>query len=285
MQKRRLGRTGHMSSFVIYGGAALGNATQEEAEIALMMALAAGVNHIDIAPSYGHAESLVGPWLEDHRDKFFLGCKTGERKRDGAWRELEQSLKNLRTDKLELHQLHAVTTFEALDAAFAPGGAIEVLQEAKDQGLTKYLGITGHGMDAPAIYIQALERFDFDTVMFPINPVLYARPEYRRNAEKLLEMCVARDVGVMVIKSIAKQPWGDLERTYNTWYVPYDEQEAIEMGVRFALSQPGVTGIPAAGDTRLLPMVLQAAQQYQPLDAPDQESLIGQSAGLETIFA
>lgn len=284
MEKRRLGRTEHMSSMVIFGGAALGNSVQEEAYEALELCLEAGINHIDIAPSYGHAEALVGPWLQGHRDKFFLACKTGERTYDGAWRELEQSLKNLKTDKLDLHQFHAVKTFEELDAAFADEGAVKAMIHAKEQGLTKFLGITGHGKDAPAIQLAALERFDLDTVMFPLNPVLYGIPEYRENAEKLLKLCEERDLGAMIIKSIAKQPWGNRERTYNTWYEPYDMQDKIDLGVRFALSQSEVTGIPAAGDTELLPMVIKAAENYTPMSEEDQTYLISQSKELESLF-
>jgi aryl-alcohol dehydrogenase-like predicted oxidoreductase len=285
MEKRRLGRTGHMSTIVIYGGAALGNRTQEEANAALDMALAAGVNHIDVAPTYGKAEQLMGPWLEQHRDKFFLGCKTEQRGRDEAWKALENSIRLLRTDRLDLHQLHAVTSFEELDQATAKGGALEVLIEARDQGLAKWLGITGHGWDAPAVFSEALERFDFDTVMFPIFPGAYANPDYRREAEKLLDTCAARDVGVMIIKSVARQAWGERARSFDTWYEPYSEQERINLGVRFALSQHPVTAIPAAGDVRLLPLVLQAAENFVPMPQDEQEALIEQAKDLQPFFA
>lgn len=284
MEKRTLGRTGHQSTIVIFGGAALWVAEQEEANAAYDLALQAGINHIDIAPSYGHAETLTGPWLENHREKFFLGCKTTERTREGAWKELQRSLELLHTDRVELHQLHAVTTFEELDAAMGPGGAIETFLDVREKGLTTYLGITGHGLLAPAIQAKALERLDLDTVMFPINPVLYANADYRRDAERLLEMCRERNVGVMIIKSVAKGPWGDKEKTYNTWYEPYDLQAKITDGVRFALSQPGVTGIPAAGDTRLLPMLIRAAENFMPMSEDEQEALIEQAQQLEPLF-
>lgn len=284
MEKRILGRIGHQSTVVIFGGAALWSVPQEEANAAYDLALQSGINHIDIAPSYGLAEKLTGPWLENHREKFFLGCKTTERTREGAWKELQRSLELLHTDRVELHQFHAVNTFEELDAAMGPGGAVEAFQDARDQGLTTYLGITGHGLLAPAIQAAALERFDLDSVMFPINPVLYANADYRRDAERLLEMCRERNVGVMIIKSVAKGPWGDKEKTHSTWYEPYDRQAKINDGVRFALSQPGVTGIPAAGDTRLLPMVIQAAENFTPMSQDEQEGLIEQAQQLEPLF-
>lgn len=284
MQTRHLGRTHHQSSLVIFGGAAFWEIDQPTATQALELALAAGVNHIDVAPQYGFGEERIGEWLPPHRDKFFLGCKTLERTREGAWKQLHDSLQKLHTESLDLHQLHAVTTFEALDEAMAKGGAIEALSEAREQGLTRYLGITGHGLEAPAIQYAALERFDFDTVMFPINPVLYANPQYRRDSERLLQVCQEREVGVMVIKSVAKEPWGSKPKIYQTWYTPYDEQEKITQGIRFALSQPGVTAVPMAGEVKILPMVLNAVENFQPMSADEQELLIEQAKSLEPLF-
>lgn len=284
MEKRRLGRTGHMSTVVIFGAAAFWEIDQESANAALDMALEAGVNHIDVAPQYGQGEERVGGWLEPYRDRFFLGCKTLERERGAAWAELHRSLKKLRTTALDLYQLHSVGTVEELDKAMSPGGAIEALIEARERGLTKYLGITGHGLNTPAVHLEALERFDFDTVMFPINPVLYANAAYREATERLLDVCRQRDVGVMVIKSVARGPWGDRPKQYNTWYEPYDLQEKITSSVHFALSQQPVAGIPAAGDVRLLPLVLHAAETFQPLSRAEQDALIAEAQVLEPLF-
>ncbi|MEZ4668084.1 MAG: aldo/keto reductase [Anaerolineae bacterium] len=284
MDKRRLGRTGHMSSIVIMGTAAFWDIGQEEANAALDLALKHGVNHIDVAPQYGQAEERTGPWLESRRQQFFLGCKTLERQRDAAWSELHRSFEKLRTNQFDLYQLHAVGNFDELDAAFAPGGAMEALIEAKEKGLTRFLGITGHGLDTPRVHAEALRRYDFDTVMFPIHPGLYADPQYRRDTHNLLELCLDRDVGVMIIKSVTKGAWGDRQKAYNTWYEPWDKATQIELGVRFALSQPGVTGIPSAGDVRLLPMVLDAAERWTPMDTPEQEALIEQAGELEPLF-
>ena len=285
METRPLGRTGHNSTVVIFGSAALWHADQATANNALDMAEAAGVNHIDVAPQYGNAEDVVGPWLTSRREKFFLGCKTLMRDKDAAWKQLHESLEKLQTDHFDLYQLHAITTQDELDAAMGPGGAIEALQRAKDEGIVKNLGITGHFKEVPKLHYEALQRFDFDTVMFPINPVLYAVPEYRADAEKLLALCQERNVGVQVIKAIAKQPWADRSKApYITWYEPYDIQEKVDMSVNFALSQPGVTGIPSAGDTKLLPMVLDAASRFKPLSSEEQAALIAQSKELEPLF-
>lgn len=284
MEQRRLGRTGHMSSVVIFGAAAFWQIDQQTADEALDRALAYGVNHIDVAPQYGLGEERVGRWLPPHRDQFFLGCKTLEREREPAWAELHRSLEKLHTDHFDLYQLHSVGSFEELDKAMRPGGAIETLAKARDQGLTRFLGITGHGLPTPAVHAAALERFDFDTVMFPIHPRLYADANYRRDAERLLALCIQRDVGVQIIKAITRGPWGEQPKAYTTWYQPFDQQREIEQGVRFALSQPGVTGIPSAGDVRLLPMVLEAAKSFRPMERAEQDALIQQAAALEPLF-
>lgn len=284
MEKRRLGRTGHMSTVVILGTAAFGNVPQEEADAAMDLVMAHGLNHIDVAPSYGDAELRVGPWMERHRDRFFLGCKTTERSRDGAWAELNRSLERLRVKSLDLYQFHAITKFEEVDQITAPGGALEAFVRARDEGLTRYLGITGHGLLAPATQAEMLDRFDLDTVMFPINAQLYSNPDYRRDAERLLQMCMDRNVGVMVIKSVARGLWGERDHAYNTWYEPFDRLHQIREGVRFVLSQPGVTGIASAGDTRLLPMVIEAAEAFTPMSEAEQAAAIEKWAELESVF-
>ncbi len=283
MEKRQLGRTGHQSTVVVFGTAAFWTLGQDEANAALDLALARGINHIDVAPSYGLAEERLGPWLVSHRDQFFLGCKTLERTREGAWAELRRSLERLRTKSVDLYQLHAVGTLDELDKAFAPGGAIETLKEARDQGLTKYLGITGHGLQAPAAHLEALQRFPFDTVMFPINPPLYANPAYRRDAERLLSVAAERNVGVMIIKSVTRGPWGEKPKAYNTWYEPFDQPDTIARSIQFVLSQP-VTAICSPGDVHLLPMVLDAGDKFQPMPHDVQDKLIESASRWEPLF-
>ncbi len=288
MEKRRFGRSGHMSTVAIFGGAAFHPLiSQDEAEEALDLALAAGVNHYDFAAGYGSgmAETRLGPWLERHRDQVFVGTKTVRRDYESAWAEINRSLALLRCERMDLAQIHGVVDDDQLDAATGPGGALEAMRRARDEGLTRFIGITGHGLQAPRLYLEALERFDFDSVLFPINPVLFAIDDYRIHAERLLARCQQRDVGVMAIKSIAKGPWGARERRWHTWYEPWETQERIQRGVNFALSQPGVTGIPMAGETQLLPLVLQAAENFSPLSTAEQEDLIREGVALEAIFA
>lgn len=284
METRRLGRTGHDSSVVIFGTAAFWDIDQAGANAALDLAAAQGVTHIDVAPQYGRAQAVLGPWLAPRRDQFFLGCKTLERTREAAWADLHNSLRLLRTDHVDLYQFHAIGSFSQLDEVFAPGGALEAFQQAREQGLTRWLGITSHGMEAPRVQLEALARYPFDTVMFPLNPRLYADPAYRESAEALLAQCRARDVGVQIIKSIAARPWGEHEKAYNTWYAPDDTPEGIRAGVQFALSQPGVTAIVSAAEVRLLPMIFAAVQPLEPMTGSAQDALIAAWAGRESIF-
>lgn len=283
METRRLGRTGHMSTLAIFGAAAFYRTTQAESDAAMREVIAAGVNHIDVAPSYGLAEERLGPWLARERDRFFLGCKTQERTREAAQAELHRSLERLQVDAFDLYQLHAVTNMEELDQVTRPGGALEAIVDARDKGLTRFIGITGHGVGVPSVFLEALNRFDFDSVLFALNFVQYADPAFRRKAEELLRQCRARDVGVMIIKAIAKGPWGDRPKVYNTWYQPFEDADQIQAGVRFALSQD-VTGLCTAAEVSLLPLFLEACQRFRPMDMAEQEALIASAVEYEPLF-
>lgn len=283
MEKRRFGRTGHMSTVAIFGAAAFWEIEQRDADTVMEMVIEAGINHIDVAPSYGQAEQRIGPWMPRERDRFFLGCKTMERRREGAWAEMQRSLKLLQTEQFDLYQLHAITSMAELDACTMAGGALDALIAARDRGLTRHIGITGHGIDSPAIFIEALNRFDFDSVLFPLNFVQMSIPGFRENAEALVEMCKARDVGTMVIKTTTKGPWGDKQKTATTWYEPFDQMEKIQEAVNFALSY-AVTGLCTAGDVKILPMVLQACQNFTPLSQSEREAMIQSGEQFEPLF-
>ena len=283
MEKRRFGRTGHMSTVAIFGAAAFWDVTQDEADAVMDKILTVGINHIDVAPSYGKAEIRIGPWMPHERKRFFLGCKTMERTRNGAWAEMERSLKRLQVDTFDLFQAHAVTTFDELDALTKAGGALDAMIKARDQGIIHHIGITGHGIDAPAIYLEALRRFDFDTILFPVSFILWANPDYRRNAEVLLAECKRLDVGTMIIKHIARGPWGDKTRTHTTWYEPFSQAEIIQQAVNFALSQP-VTGLCTAGDIQILPLMLEACEKFTPLNDEEQAALIQRAIEFEPLF-
>lgn len=283
MKKRRFGRTNHMSTLAVFGAVALGKLDQSQADKVIQQVIDAGINHIDIAPTYGNAELRLGPWMPKIREDFFLGCKTMEREEKGAIDEFYRSLDQLRVDHFDLYQLHAVTTMDDLDACTSQGGALDGVLKMREEGLTKYIGITGHGMEAPRIFIEALARFEFDSVLFPINPALYAHEEYRETSEELLDLCQEKDVGVMIIKSVAKEPWGDHVQRYHTWYKPFDDEENIQKNVHFALSQK-LSHICTPGDYRLLDKVFKACETFEPMAESEQEELIQAQSDLAMIF-
>ena len=284
MDKRRFGRSGHMSTVAIFGAAAFYQISQEDADRVMEQVIAAGVNHIDVAPSYGQAEERIGPWMKRERERFFLGCKTMERTSEGAWNELQQSLNRLQTKSFDLYQCHAITKMEELDAVTMKGGALEAFEKARREGLIQYIGITGHGVNAPEIYLEALRRYDFDSVLFPLNFVQMANPEFHRHAKELISVCRSKDVGTMVIKSVTKGPWGDKQHTATTWYEPFDEMEIIQKAVNFALSYE-ITGLCTAGDVHILPMMIQACENYMELNHDQMEEMIESGKKYEPLFS
>jgi predicted aldo/keto reductase-like oxidoreductase len=283
LKTRRFGRTNHESTVAIFGAAAFYKVSQKQADETMGLIIPSGINHIDVAPSYGLAEERLGPWIETERSRFFLGCKTMERAKEAAYKELHRSLELLRTNSFDLYQFHAVNTMAELDQITGSGGALEGVLHARDEGLLTNIGITGHGLEVPQIFLEALRRFTFDTVLFPLNFILYANQIYRQEAETLLAECAKKDVGVMVIKSIAKGPWGDKPQKNTTWYEPFVEKDWIRKSVHFALSQP-ITGICTAGDVSLLPAILEACESFKPMDIVEQEELISQASEFEALF-
>ncbi len=284
METRRFGRTGHMSTIAIFGAAAFWEISQADADRVMEMVIEAGINHIDVAPSYGQAEERIGPWMPRERGRFFLGCKTMERTKEGAWKEMHESLTRLRTKSFDLYQLHAVTSMEKLDQVTMKGGALDALVDAREQGLIKFIGITGHGVDVPQIHLEALKRFDFDTVLFPLNFVQMANLEYRKHAEELITVCKAKDVGTMVIKTVTKGPWGENQQhTATTWYEPFDKPDEIQRAVNFALSYD-VTGLCTAGDTRVLPLVLEACHNFTRLSNSEQNKMMESGQQYKPLF-
>jgi len=273
-----------MSTVAIFGAAAFWQISQEDADKVIEQVIEAGINHLDVAPSYGQAELRIGPWMPRERRRFFLGCKTTERTKEGAWKEMHESLKRLQTETFDLYQCHAITTMEELDAVTMKGGALEAFVQARQEGLTRFLGITGHGAQTPQIFLEALRRFDFDSVLFPLNFVQMANPEYRKYAEELIDVCKAKDIGTMVIKMITKGPWGDRQHTATTWYEPFDKMDEIQNGVNFALSFD-VSGLCTAADTRILPMVLQACENFRRLNREEIEEMIKSGEQFEPLFS
>src|ERR1700716_4140335 len=256
------GRTGHKSSRTLFGAASLSSVTQAAADRTLEVLLKHDVNHIDTAASYGDAELRIKPWLQREPKRFFLATKTGERQADRAREELHRSLDRLGVDHVDLWQLHNLADPIEWDDALSPGGAIEAAVEARDQGLVKWIGVTGHGAQIAANHRRSLARFDFDSVLLPYNLVTMQLPYYAENFEALARECAQRNVAVKTIKSIAAKPWLGRERTRTTWYEPLEAQDDIDLAVWWVLGRPGAF-LKTAGDIDLLPRVLDAAERFE----------------------
>lgn len=259
IQHSPFGRTGHESSRVIFGAAALGAMGQERADATLDAALARGVNHIDTAASYGASEDRLGPWLARHRDGVFLATKTGERRADDARAELERSLERMGVDHVDLIQLHNLVEPDEWETAVGPGGVVEALVRARDEGLVRFIGVTGHGLRIAGMHRRSLERFDFDSVLLPCNHALLAIDHYAAEYRALLATCAERSVAVQTIKSIARGRWPDGPAGHFSWYEPLTEPGAVARAVRFVLSDPQVF-LNTTSDARLLPLVYDAAE-------------------------
>jgi len=263
IERRPFGRTGHMSTCTLFGAAALGRVTQAEADRTLEVLLEYGVNHIDTANSYGEAERRIGPWMGRHRDSFFLATKTEERTYEKAKEHLHRSLDLLRTDHVDLWQMHVLVKPDEWEVAFGPGGALEAFVEAKAQGLAGFLGVTGHYTVAGWMHKRSLERYDFDSVLLPYNYAMMQNPTYRADFEALMAICEARNVAVQTIKSCTRGPWGAKEQTAATWYEPFTEQRDIDLAVHWVLRRPGIF-LNTPADIHILPKVLDAASRFQP---------------------
>ncbi len=278
---RPLGRTGHDSSILAFGAFGLGFLTPAEATAAVEDALGRGVNHFDVAPSYGDAEDKLGPAVAQHRAAMFLACKTRARSKAKARDELHRSLERLRTDHFDLYQCHAVSDALDLERLLGPGGAIEAMDEARRAGLIRFIGITGHHC---AVLRQALQRYPFDTVMFPLNPMQAADPRPATDYRPLLATAVARGVGVIAIKATARGPWPNgTPPRFTTWYEPFEDADDVVERVRFTLSHPVATSV-LPGDLRLWPAIFDATARFEPMPAAAIDALVAAAHGAAPLY-
>lgn len=279
----QFGRTGHESTRTLFGAAALARVTQEEADRTMETLIQYGVNHIDTAASYGDSELRLGPWMERSRGDFFLATKTGERSYQAAYDQIRRSLERLRVDHVDLIQLHNLVEPDEWEQALSPGGALEAAIRAREEGLVRFIGVTGHGTAIARMHIRSLERFDFDSVLLPYNYPMMQNPQYTSDFEELFAICQARNVAVQTIKSITQSPWGDQPHTAATWYKPLEDQADVDLAVSWVLGRPGVF-LNTAGDIHRLPSVLDAASRFQarPSDQQMQE-LVGKR-DMEPLF-
>ena len=277
--RQDFGRTGHQSSRVIFGAAAFWKANERVGERALDLLRTHGVNHIDVAASYGEAEDHVGVWMERHRDEFFLATKTGERSYDGSWAELQRSLKRLRVDTIDLWQLHNLVDEDEWNEAMGPGGALEAAVEARDRGLVRFIGVTGHGVTVADMHRRSLERFPFASVLLPLNYTMLQNPGYAADFDALTKICRERGVAVQTIKSLTIGPWGEGdERTTRTWYEALTEQAEIDLAVHWVLGHEGMF-LNSSSDIGLLEKIIDAAERYEspPADA-EMEAMVERAA-------
>ncbi|HPS42276.1 MAG TPA: aldo/keto reductase [Anaerolineaceae bacterium] len=268
------GRSGHLSSRILLGAAAFWDVSQSEADAAIELALSFGVNHLDVAASYGDAELRVGDWIHRHGRPFFLATKTGERTFSKASEEIRRSLYRLHVDHVDLLQLHNLVDPAEWEIALGPGGALEAAIRAREEGLVRFIGVTGHGITTPRMHRQALERFDFDSVLFPYSFLMAQNKEYLAAATDLIDYCRVHNVAVQAIKTLVQRPWGNDPQTRTTWYRPLEDQAAIDAAVHWIMAQPRVF-LNSAGDVHLLPRILEAADRFEQAPSPaDIEGLI-----------
>ena len=279
IEKRSLGKTGEKLSMIGFGGIVVDKATTEEAAARVKEAIDHGINYFDVAPSYGNAEEMLGPALEPDRKSVFLSCKTGERKKEGARKELEQSLKYLHTDHFDLYQLHAVTTLDDVDIIFGKGGAMETFQEARDEGKVRYLGFSAHSVEAA---MALMDGFDFDTILFPFN---YATWYAGNFGPQVMERAHKKEMGILALKSMAWRPWEDgEERTISkTWYKPHTDPEEAKKGLRFTLSHPVTAAIPP-GHEDLFSMALKLAKDFKPMAKREIKEMKEKALKTEPLF-
>jgi len=286
IEKRRFGRTGHMSSAVLFGGAALWTLDKSNADRTLDLLLEFGVNHIDTAAAYGESERNIGPWMDSHRDDFFLATKTGDRDYEGAKASIHRSLDLLHTDHVDLIQLHALIHPEEWDLALSPGGALEACIEAREQGLVRHIGVTGHGWNVAVMHKRSLEEFDFDSILLPWNWFCAHHETYGPDFKATVALAQERDVAVQTIKSIARGPWAaGADQNRSTWYQPLENEADIHQAVQWVLARKTVF-VNSVGDLGLLPAVLRAADTAEAEPVPDDATMaaLSERMGLSSIF-
>ena len=283
IQQQPFGQTGHDSTRVIFGAAALSDVSQQEADQTMELIREHGINHLDTAASYGDAELRLGPWMEAHRDEFFLATKTGERTRALAFEEIERSLERLRTDHVDLIQLHNLVDNDEWETAFGGGGVIEAVIEAQAEGLVRYIGVTGHGVTVARQHLRSLEQYPFDSVLLPYNYPMSLNREYLAEFEELAAVCAERSVALQTIKAITRGPWGDHQPTASTWYEPLTEQSAIDTAVAWVLGREGFF-LNSVGDIHVLPKVIDAAERFTQRPNDEQMRELQTAFGLEPLF-
>lgn len=284
IDKMPFGCTGHKSSRVIFGAAAFGGVTQEEADRTMELLLQYGVNHIDTAASYGASEERLGPFLEKHRAEFFLATKTGERTYQKAKDEIHRSLERLRVEQIDLLQLHCLVDLQEWETALGPGGALEAAIEAREAGLVRFIGVTGHGLPVAERHVMSLQRFDFDSVLLPWSYILMQNTQYAADFQALRQLCSERGIALQTIKAISRRPWGEQTRSSATWYQPIEEQEALDKAAHWVLGHHDLF-LNSVGDIHVLPLLLDAASRFESTPSDEEMQQVLEQQAMEPLFA
>jgi aryl-alcohol dehydrogenase-like predicted oxidoreductase len=278
------GRTGHQSTRTLFGAAAFWDIPQADADRAMDLLLENGVNHVDTAASYDGSQRLLGDWIQRHGRPFFLATKTGERTRQAAYDDLRRSLDLLHVDQVDLIQLHGLHLEPDWSTALGPGGALEALIRARDEGLVRFIGITGHGLDVAGLHLRALEKFDFDSVLLPYSYIMMQNAPYAEDVQRLLAVCQERSVAVQTIKGIVRSPWNDMQADRTTWYRPLEDAADVELAVHWVLGNPQVF-LNTVGDLAVLPHVLKAAHTFRSRPSEAQMQALADRLTMQPLFS
>lgn len=277
------GRTGHSSTRTIFGAAAFWDTPQKDVDATMDLILQNGINHVDTAASYGKAEQVLGNWIQRNGKPFFLATKTDQRTKRGAYEQIRRSLELLHVDQVDMIQIHALHEEPDWTTAFSPDGVIEAVSQARDEGLARFIGVTGHGVPVPEFHLRSLEQFDFDAVLLPYNHVMMQNPRYAENFNKVLAVCKERNIAVQTIKGITRSPWNDVQKNRTTWYRPLEEQADIDLAVHWVLGNPQ-TFLNTAGDISILPRTLDAAHRFENCPTDEQMNELTERLKMEPLF-
>lgn len=277
------GRTGHVSTRTIFGAAAFWDTPQKDVDATMDLILKNGINHVDTAASYGKAEQVLGDWIRRNGKPFFLATKTDQRTKRAAYDQIRHSLDLLHVNQVDMIQIHALHEDPDWTTAFRPDGVIEAVIQARDEGLARFIGVTGHGVPVPEFHLRSLEKFDFDAVLLPYNYVMMQNLRYAESFDKVLAVCKERDIAVQTIKGITRSPWNDMQQNRTTWYRPLEEQADIDLAVHWVLGNPQVF-LNTAGDINILPRTLSAAQRFDTRPTEEQMKELTERLKMEPLF-
>jgi len=277
------GRTGHESTRTILGAAAFWDTPQKDVDATMDLVLQNGDNHVDTASSYGKSEQLLGDWIRRHGKPFFLATKTGERTKQAAYDKIRRSLDLLHVPQVDMIQLHALHEEPDWVTAFGPGGVVEAVIQARDEGLVRFIGVTGHGVPVPDFHLRSLAQFDFDSVLLPYSYIMMQNPRYAEGFNKVLAVCQERNIAVQTIKGITRSPWKDMQQNRTTWYRPLEEQADIELAMHWIFGNPQVF-LSTAGDINLLPRILESAHRFVSRPTDHQMQELGERLQMEPLF-